>query len=197
MKICLSNKSMAAINPIIIIWCGITKIFCFSDGTRIVVQEDNEIITKNINEIKKDDKVLVYNGKEKKFAKVLKNIKIEGEHEFYRIKMKSIKNSLKSKEIKVTGEHIMITFNENKEIRLVNAQDLKGNEFIETDDGLYQVYEISKEINTNKYNLIVNGGVVYANGILVSTVCSKEQAKIIKPTMEEWKSIQENKIQLV
>ena len=189
-------RKMAAINPLIIIWCGITKIFCFSDGTRIVVQENNEIITKEIKEIKKDDKVLVYNGKQKKFAKVLKNIKIEGKHEFYEIKMKSLKNPEKTKEIKVTGEHIMITFSENKEIKLINAQDLKGNEYIETDEGLYQVYEINKEINENKYNLIVNGGVVYANGILVSTVCSKEKAKIIKPTMDEWKQFQENTIEL-
>ena len=189
-------KKMAAINPLIIIWCGITKIFCFSDGTRIVVQENNEIVTKEIKEIKKDDKVLVYNGKQKKFAKVLKNIKIEGKHEFYEIKMKNLKNPEKTKEIKVTGEHIMITFSENKEIKLINAQDLKGNEYIETDEGLYQVYEINKEINENKYNLIVNGGVVYANGILISTVCSKEKAKIIKPTMDEWKQFQENKIEL-
>ena len=140
--------------------------------------------------------VLVYNGKQKKFAKVLKNIKIEGKHEFYNIKMKNIKNNIKTKEIKVTGEHVMITFNKNKEIKLVNAEDLKGNEFIETDDGLYQIYEINKEINDNKYNLIANGGVVYANGILVSTVWSKEEAKIIKPTMEEWKKFQENKIPL-
>ena len=189
-------KKMAAINPLIIIWCGLTKIFCFSDGTRIVVQENNEIVTKEIKEIKKDDKVLVYNGKQKKFAKVLKNIKIEGKHEFYEIKMKNLKNPEKTKEIKVTGEHIMITFNENKEIKLINAQDLKGNEYIETDEGLYKLYEINKEINENKYNLIVNGGVVYANGILISTVCSKEKAKIIKPTMDEWKQFQENKIEL-
>ena len=140
--------------------------------------------------------VLVYNGKQKKFAKVLKNIKMEGKHGFYNIKMKNIKNNIKTKEIKVTGEHVMITFNKNKEIKLVNAEDLKGNEFIETDDGLYQIYEKNKEINDNKYNLVVNGGVVYANGILVSTVCSKEEAKIIKPTMEKWKKFQENKIPL-
>ena len=76
--------------------------------------------------------VLVYNGKQKKFAKVLKNIKIEGKHEFYNIKMKSIKNNVNTKEIKVTCEHVMITFDKNKEIKLVNAQDLKGSDFIET-----------------------------------------------------------------
>ena len=75
---------------------------------------------------------LVYNGKQKRFAKVLKNIKIEGKHEFYNIKMKSIKNNVNTKEIKVTGEHVMITFDKNKEIKLVNAQDLKGSDFIET-----------------------------------------------------------------
>ena len=53
---------MPAINPVIIIWCGITKIFCFADGTRIVIQENNRIFTKNINEIKRADMVLVYNG---------------------------------------------------------------------------------------------------------------------------------------
>ena len=77
--------------------------------------------------------------------------------------MKSIKNNVNTKEIKVTGEHVMITFDKNKEIKLVNAQDLKGNDFIETDDGLYQIYEIKKEFNDNKYNLIINGGVVYVN----------------------------------
>ena len=56
-----------------------------------------------------------------RFAKVLKNIKIEGKHEFYNIKMKSIKNNVNTKEIKVTGEHFIITFNKYKEIKSVNA----------------------------------------------------------------------------
>ena len=51
----------------------------------------------------------------------MKNIKIEGKHEFYNIKMKNIKNNIKTKEIKVTGEHVMITFNKNKDIKLINA----------------------------------------------------------------------------
>ena len=46
--------------------------------------------------------------------------------------MKSIKNNVNTKEIKLTGEHVIITFDKNKEIKLVNAQDLKGNDFIET-----------------------------------------------------------------
>ena len=182
---------------LIIIWCGLTKILCFSDHTYIVVKEGNKVVTKKIDsEIKNGDLVLVYNGKEQKFAKVLKNDKIEGKYEFYQIKMKKLNDSEKTKEIKVTGEHIMITFDENQEIKLINAQDLNGNEYINTDDGLYQVYEINKEISDDKYNLVVKGGIVYANGVLVSTICSVEQAKIIKPTLEEWKYFQENKIEV-
>jgi translation elongation factor P/translation initiation factor 5A len=182
--------------PIIIIWCGITKLLCFSRETYIVVQENNKLVKKKINEVKEGDMVLVYNGKEKKFAKVSSNIKIEGKHEFYQIKMKNINEPEKEKEIKVTGEHIMIVFNDKKEMKLMDAQDLKGDEYIDTDDGLYQIYAINKEINDDKYNLIVNGGVVYANGVFISTICSKEKAKILKPTEEEWKQFQDNKIKL-
>ena len=90
----------------------------------------------------------------------------------------------------------MITFDNKNEINLIEAQNLKGDEYINTNDGLYQIYEINKELNDDKYNLKVNGGVVYANGILISTICSKEKAKIIKPTLEEWKQLQENQIEL-
>lgn len=177
--------------PIIIIWCGVTKIFCFSDETYFIVYENNKEIKKKITEIKSNDMVLVYNGKEKKYAEILRNTKIEGNHEFFVIKMKN--NSGQKKEIKVTGDHVMITFDHNKEINLMNAKDLKGNEFIDTEDGLYQIYEINKEYKDNKYFLIVKGGVVYANGIFISTVCSKDKAKIIKPTSEQWQNFQEIK----
>ena len=56
-----------------------------------------------------------------RFAKVLKNIKIEGNHEFFNIKIKGIKNNIKTKEIKVTDKHFIITFNKYKEIKSVNA----------------------------------------------------------------------------
>ena len=85
----------------------------------------------------------------KKNLKKFEKIKIGGKHEFYKIKMKSLK-ILKKKEIQVTGEHIMIIFDENKEFKLVNAQDLKWNEYFGIEDGLYQVYEINKEIKDNK-----------------------------------------------
>ena len=182
--------------PLIIIWCGITKLICFSSDTYIVVKENDRIIKKKISEIKKDDMVLVHNGNEKKYAKVLKNLKTEGTHQFYEIKMSKINEPKIKKEIKVTGEHIMITFDDKNEIKLINAQDLNGNEYIDTDDGLYQIYEINKIFEEDKYNLVVSGGVVYANGIFVSTICSKDQAKIIKPSLKEWKQYQENQIEM-
>ena len=185
-------------NPALIIMCIIGPIICFSRHTYIVVLQNNKTVTKKISEIQKGDMVLAYSGKEKKFAQVLDNIKVEGKHEFYEIKARKINEPEKTKEIKVTGEHIIITFDDNKEIKLINAQDLKGNEYIETDDGLYQIYEINKEIDENKYYLVVKGGVVYANGIFISTICSKEKekAKIIKPTLEEWQNFQDNPIEL-
>ena len=142
--------------------------------------------------------VLSYKGKEKKFTKVLDNIKVEGKHEFYEIKARKINEPEKTKKIKVTGENMIITFNNNKEIELMNAQDLTGKEYIKTADGLYQIYEINKEFDDDKYNLVVNGRVVYANGIFISTICSneKEKAKIIKPTLEEWQNYQDNSIEL-
>ena len=78
----------------------------------------------------------------------------------------------------------------DKEIKLVNAQDLKGNDFIETDDGLYQIYEITKEVRDNKYFLLVKGGVVYANGVFVSTICSNDKTKVLETTNEEWEKFQ-------
>ena len=51
----------------------------------------------------------------------MKNVKIEGKHEFNNIKIKGIKNNIKTKEIKVTDKHFIITFNKYKEIKSVNA----------------------------------------------------------------------------
>ena len=62
-------------------------------------------------------------SQKKKYAKVLDNKASEGENEFYIIKVKSIKNENKIKELKVTGEHVMITFDEKKEYKLILANN--------------------------------------------------------------------------
>ena len=76
------------------------------------------------------------------------------------------------------------------EIKLILAKELKGNELVDTDDGLYQIYEIGKEIRKNKYMLSVKCGAVLANGIFVSTICSDNDANILGPTLEEWEKYQ-------
>ena len=180
-------------HPGIIIVCTIViKIFCFSLDTFITVHENNKDIKKRIDEVREGDSVLVHIGDENRYAKVSSNQKVEGKYEFYHIKMKKIDDQEKIKEIKVTGEHIMVTFDKNKEINLVHAKDLQGNEIMDTNDGFYEIFEIKKEIEENKFNLTVKGGVVYANDIFVSTICSDEKAQIIKPTKEEWQKFQDS-----
>ena len=178
--------------PFIIVCHIIIKIFCFADDTLIKILENGKEVLKKVSEIKKDEMALVFDGKEKKYAKVLDNKVTEGEIEFYILKVKSLNNESKIKELKVTGEHVMITFDEKKEYKLTLAKELKGNEIVDTDDGFYKIYEIGKEIRKNKYMLSVKGGVVLANGIFVSTICSDKEAKVIKPTLEEWEKYQNN-----
>ena len=60
----------------------------------------------------------------------------------------------------------------------------------------YVITYYNYENYSYKYYLVVKGGVVYANGIFVSTICSKDQAKIIKPSLKEWKQYQENQIEM-
>ena len=43
--------------------------------------------------------------------------------------------------------------------------------------------------------LSVKGGAVLANGIFVSTICSGNDAKVLKPSLKEWKKFQ-NEIEL-
>ena len=54
-------------------------------------------------------------------CKSFEKYKNRRKHEFFNIKIKGIKNNKKIKEIKVTGEHFIITFNKYKEIKSVNA----------------------------------------------------------------------------
>ena len=101
-----------------------------------------------------------------------------------------MKNPSKTKEVTVTPEHVMITFENKNEMKLIVAKDLKGDEIVDTEDGFHQIYEISKKTLKNKYMLTVKGGIVFANGIFISTICSGENARDLKPTLEEWKKLQ-------
>ena len=165
-------------------YCSKNRI-CFADETLIKVLENNKEITKCIKDVKKDEIVLVHNGKGKRYAKVLDNEAIEGDFEFYVIKAKNLKDPSKTKEVTITPEHIMIIFDDKKELKLVVAKELKGNEIIDTEDGYHQIYEINKKELKNKYKLSVKGGCVFANGIFISTICTGDNTQDLKTTLEE------------
>ena len=103
----------------------IIKIICFAGNTLVKVLENGKEIEKEIKDVKKDEMVLVHNGNEKRYAKVLDNKTTEGEFEFYTIKARNIKDSSKTKEVTITPEHIMITFDDKNEIKLIEAKKIK------------------------------------------------------------------------
>ena len=180
------NPVMLSYGIIIII----IKIICFAGNTLVKVLENGKEVEKEIKDVKKDEMVLVHNGIEKRYAKVLDNKTKEGEFEFYIVKAKDLKDPSKTKEVTITPEHIMITFDEKKEIKLMAAKDLKGDEIIDTEEGFHQIYEINITKLNNKYMLSVKGGCVFANGIFISTICSGDNARDLKLTLEEWKKLQ-------
>ncbi len=52
--------------PLIIVWHMIIKLFCFSDDTSIKILENRKEVLKKVSEIKKDEMVLAFDGKEKR-----------------------------------------------------------------------------------------------------------------------------------
>ena len=181
--------------PPIIIICGPVTIIihlplCFADNVLVKVLENGKEVEKEIKDVKKDEIVLVHNEKEKRYAKVLDNKETLGDFEFLVVKVKDLKDPSKTKEVTITPEHIMITLDEKKEIKLVVARDLKGDEFFYTENGLYQIYEITKKTLKNKYSLSVKGGCVLANGIFTSSICSGDSAQFLELSLEEWKKYQ-------
>ena len=83
------------VNPVIIIICAVSiKIICFSDDTKIKALENGKEVVKKISDTKVDDMVLVHNGTEKKYARVMRNDKVEGNIEFYMDLTKFSKNIL-------------------------------------------------------------------------------------------------------
>ena len=139
---------------------------CFAENTIIKVLENNKQIDKKISEIKLNDLVLIYQNGNLKYSKVNFFEKYEDEYKFYEIKIKS---ENKTKKIMVTGNHIMICYNEDMtNARYVTAENVKINDYFNTIDGLYKVYEINVKSKRNKYSLGVEEGVILASDILVT-----------------------------
>ena len=149
--------------------CDATSCFlfcCFAENTIIKVLENNKQISKPISDIKLNDLVLIYQNGNLKYSKVNFFEKYEDEYKFYEIKIKS---ENKTKKIMVTGNHIMICYNEDMtNARYVTAENVKINDYFNTIDGLYKVYEINVKSKRNKYSLGVEEGVILASDILVT-----------------------------
>ena len=149
---------------------------CFSKDTKIIVKENENIISKKISEIKKDDLVLTLINGEKKFTKVKYTREYDDDFEFYEFKC------MKGKDIKsitVTNNHIMMAYNENMEkLKYKTAENIiKNEDYFSTIDGLYQVVEIKKFQKKYKYALGVDEGVILADDILVSCLNMNDVSK--------------------
>lgn len=149
---------------------------CFSQKTKVVIKEKNDIIEKSINEIKKDDLILTYVNGEKKFTQVKYTKEYDDEFEFY--EFKCIKEG-KTKSITVTNNHIMIVYNKNMdEMKYKTAENvIKNNDYFYTTDGLYQVKEINISHKKYKYALGVDEGTIIADDILVTCLNMNDVSK--------------------
>lgn len=66
-------------------WGVLNPPACFSEETKIYVIKNNEIIKKNISEIKRNDFVLTHINNIEKKTKVISNERSEGHFELYNI----------------------------------------------------------------------------------------------------------------
>ena len=147
--------------------------WCFSKDTKVTVLNGSNQCKKLISEIKEDDLVLTFNGSDKVFSKVLELKKNEGIFEFFIIKVRD--KALNKKNIAVTGTHTMIIFGrDNYDIKLKYACELKEGDLLRTNDGLFEIYEIERQMMYDSYQIVVENGTILANDILVSTIYSTE-----------------------
>ena len=175
----------------------ICNIFCFHSNTEVQLLEKDKITNKRISDIRKGDLVLTYDGKNKIFSKVTKNLENKGPFEFFTIKCKD--KNLNIKMISVTGNHTMILYQKTKnEIAFRYANQVKIGDLFITPDGIFEVFEIKKEMMNNSYEMRVENGTVLANDILVSTLylenneILKNQKKIIYSFKNECEKVNMN-----
>ena len=163
----------------------VCNIFCFHPNTIIQVLEKDKLINKRISQIRRGEQVLSYEDKKQILTKVTQNKENKGLFEFFTIKCKNKNENIKM--ISITGNHTMILYEKLKnEILFKNANKVEIGDLFITSDGIFEVYEIKKEMMNNSYEIRVENGSVLANDILVSTLyleineISKYPQKIIK-----------------
>ena len=167
----------------------VCKIFCFHSNTMVKLLEKDKIINKRISDIHKGDQVLTYNGKNKIISKVTKNLKNKGLFEFFTIKCKDKNSNIKK--ISITGNHTMIIYQQKKhKLAFRYANQVKIGDLFITPDGLFEVYEIKREMMNNSYEMRVENGTVLANDILVSTLYLEkdEECKCQKKLINSFKN---------
>ena len=162
------------------------EIFCFQEQTIInVLENDHQIKKRQVSHIKKDDRVLTYDGENKIFTKVIKIFENKGAFESYEFKCRNKDSTIKS--ITVTGNHTMIIYNKDNEIKFKSANKVKIGDLFRTTDGMFEIFEINQKKMKNSYELRVENGTVLANDILISTLYLKNYEK-----MKEYQKIIES-----
>ena len=160
------------------------NIYCFHEKTMIKISANGKIINRQVSDIKNGDRVLTYDGENKIFTKVIKIFENKGAFESYEFKCRNKDSTIKS--ITVTGNHTMIIYNKDNEIKFKSANKVKIGDLFRTTDGMFEIFEINQKKMKNSYELRVENGTVLANDILVSTLCLrnnenvKEYQKIIE-----------------
>ena len=94
-------------------------------------------------------------------------------------------------------------YDDNSKIKIIELQNPWGRnkqedaeQFALNLDEKYKYIEENIKKLKDKYMLSVKGGFVFANGIFISTICSGDNAKDLKPTLEEWKKLQREYINI-
>lgn len=161
---------------------------CFSEDSQLTVKEPNEIVSKSIKYIKRNDYVLTLNNNgSQTYTKVINNIKSNGNFKFVDIECK---NGLEKKNLKVTEDHALIVENE-KEKKLILAKNLKvGMKFLVDNNEFCQITQLKPIILNEKYTLLTEDGTVISSGIFSSTICDNEidENSSFEKNLEKWKN---------
>ena len=155
-----------------------TAQFCFSPDTSFIVFKNEKEIKKNISEIKEGDFVLTLEGNHKIYTKVLENKLIDSSCPSYRFLLKDPQNDNKTKNISVTGNHLMIVFRQNNQISIVQAGRLKIGEILRTDEGMYVISDINRYKGEKSYQFITESGTALADGILTTTIYAEKDMRL-------------------
>ena len=164
---------------------------CFSSDTIISKFENGELKDVSIYELKENDIVLANN--ERKFTKVVRNVKSEGIFDYIQIILES------GKELTVTNEHGVIVLDEKSNKRVITANNLKEGQMLITLEGPEVIKRINNLRIKDKYILETLDGTVIANNIYVSTICDDMIDEEINADdlIQQWKNKHEKMYNLL